>query len=339
MGAYESVIKIIICIILGLAGFLPIIMATLWRKKHMSSPVSEGGYILQQSKIIFWIMIVGTVFFYLFSIMEISMADNNSDFCTGLLFVGFAFLTGYLAVYCLLWKIVVEGDMLTIYQPFHPVRKIKIYEISEVKLRWGEYVAYIDGEKIFRFDYSTTHGIELLHERLQELGKIKNNSILQKDDCLLKSKKENFTVRTGKGDMFASFFLLSILGFCLIYSWIDGSVEIFYEIIYVVAFIFLTGFIIYSMTWKVSVSFDAIYVKTVFLKEKKYYLNEITRVRWRKDNIVIYVKDRKIVKVPSGHKNFSYLWDWLVSKEDMEFFDGKGNHFTGKGYLETVTKR
>lgn len=339
MYDFESVIKITVYIISGLAIFLPIILAALWRKKHMSSPVSEGGYVLQQSKILFWVMVIGAVFCYLFSVMEISVANDYSDFCAGLLFIGFGFLMVYLAVYCLLWKIVVEGELLTIYQPFRPVRKIKFYEISEVKLKWGEYVAYIDGEKVFKFDYSTTPGIKLLYEQLSNLGKIKNSSILRKDNCLAKCKKEYFTVGTTRGEVISSFILLLILGGLSIFILLDGTAGLFYEIICVVGFILFAGFIIYSMIWKVTVSFDSMYVKVIFRKEKKYYLNEITRVHCRKENIVIYAGERKIVKVSFGHKNFSDLWYWLISKEDIDFFDGKGNHFTSKDYLETEKNR
>lgn len=105
MYVFESVIKITVYIILGLAIFLPIILAALWRRKYMSSPVSEGGYVLQQSKILFWVMVIAAVFFYLLSVMAISVASDYSDFCAGLLFIGFGFLGVYLAVYCLLWKI------------------------------------------------------------------------------------------------------------------------------------------------------------------------------------------------------------------------------------------
>lgn len=236
-------------------------------------------------------------------------------------------------------KLVVEGDLLTIYQPFRPVRKIKFNEISEVKLKWGEYVAYIDGEKVFKFDYSTTPGIKLLCEQLSNLGKIKSNSILRNDNSSSMSKKEYFTVGTTRGEMISSFILVLICGGLSIFLLLDGTMGIFYEIICVVGFILFTGFTIYSMIWKVTVSFDSMYVKVIFRKERKCDLNEITRVRCRKENIVIYAGERKIVKVSFGHKNFSDLWYWLISKEDIDFFDGKGNHFTSKDYLETEKNR
>lgn len=149
-------------------------------EKNIFSTVSEEGYVLRQSKIIFGIMIIGSVFFNFMSVVSVSTANDYAELGAGLLFMGFELLEVYVVVYYLLWEIIVEGDLLTIYQPFRPVRKITIYEISEVKPRWGEYVAYIGGKKVFKFDYSTTHGIESLYERLQELGKIKINSILQR---------------------------------------------------------------------------------------------------------------------------------------------------------------
>lgn len=338
MGDYESAIKIIVCIVLGLIIFLPIIFAVLWKKKHMSSHVSEVGYILQQPKSRFWTsgIICATVSYFLL-VMCISLLDNSLYFSIGA-FIGFSLLGTYISIYCLLWKIVVEEDLLTVYHPFRTVRKIRFCEISEVKLKWGDIVGYVDGKRSFTIDPAIP-GADILFEKFFELGKINCKSILQNVNCSGMSRKENFTVRTKKGNIIVSFISVLLVGGALILLWNERSLEAFYKIVTIVFIILMIGYIIYSLIRKVTVSFNTIYVKNILSKEKEYSLREITRVCWRRENIVIYAGERKIAKVSSEYKNFSYLLEWLLRKDDIEFFDGKGNYFTSKDYLETEKNR
>ena len=64
-----------------------------------------------------------------------------------------------------------------------------------------------------------------------------------------------------------------------------------------------------------------------------YSAKDITKVRYKDENIVIYVGERKVVKVMSGFENFHYLLAWLLRKEGIKFYDKKGNYFSEKDLM------
>ena len=120
----------------------------------------EYGYVMRQSKEFLVICIIADIASLIFIFGSVFILDTNIEIA--LLIFGTFFVLGIgLTIYAVAWRCVIEGETMTFYCPFLPVKAIKLYELTRVTYtenRTGGYgtgkkmlTGYRDKKKVYEF--------------------------------------------------------------------------------------------------------------------------------------------------------------------------------------------
>lgn len=307
----EWTIKIIACFIIGLVTFLPIIIVAIHNRKHHSLQWCEDGYVMCQPVEFFVISVLIAVGHFIFVVMGIVIIDRYTIYGLPIFMIGL-FVGSGLSIYALLWRCVVGEDSMTFYTPFLPVKTIKFYEITKVTYRENRTYGYGGGKKvltgyrnkkkIFQF-YDNIIGFDLLYEQLRLLGKIESVQL-----------KEEFSLRETKGNILRVVFGVMMFGgiflaFCICN---DEEIQPFYYIAFAGITLFYLIDLICVLLWRVTVNYNTIHIRNSFGKTITFAIRDITKVQEQQNHIVLYVGDKKIVKISKDYENYLLLQERLM---------------------------
>lgn len=307
----EWPIKIMACFIIGLVTFLPIIIVAIHNRKNHSLQWCEHGYVMCQPVELFVICVLATIGDFIFVVMGIVIIDRDTIYGL-LIFVVGLFVGSGLSIYALLWRCVVGEDFMTFYTPFLPVKTIKFYEITKVTYRENRTNGYGGGKKvltgyrnkkkIFQF-YDNIIGFDLLYEQLCLLGKIESGQL-----------KEEFSLRETKGNILRVVFGVVMFGgvflaFCICN---DDEIQPFYYIAFAGITLFYLIDLICILLWRVTVDYNTIHIRNSFGRTITFAIRDITKVQEQQNHIVLYVGDKKIVKISKDYENYLLLQERLM---------------------------
>ena len=304
----ELAIKIIICFVISVTLFLPIMIAVQWNKRRPLLQRNENTYVMYHPKSFFRAMVLCVIGDYVFMVVGIVIYDDASILIAILLFGVGAVVSECLGIYGLLWRAVVDEDSMTIYAPCFPVRYFKFYEITKVKQMKDDIVkdrliAYVKGKKVFEIEEDVA-GFYVLYEQLCRAGKIEYSRV-----------KESFTVKNTKGNLVRDSVGAIIMGGLFIALLVVGVEDL--EFIYYIGIgsmaIICSLCFILEARWKIVVTYSTLYIRTGFGKEKAYAIRDITAVHQLRDEAILYSDKKKVVKISATHENYSLLLDRLRS--------------------------
>ena len=266
----------------------------------------EYGYVMRQSKEFLVICIIADIASLIFIFGSVFILDTNIEIA--LLIFGTFFVLGIgLTIYAVAWRCVIEGETMTFYCPFLPVKAIKLYELTRVTYtenRTGGYgtgkkmlTGYRDKKKVFEF-LDDMVGFELFYYQLYQLGKIEKNEL--KDEFVLKNTKRN---------MFSAVFGVVLFGGMLIAICVTKEIgrKAFYIIFFACATLFYVDDMIKELLWRVTVSYQTIEIRNGYGISKSYFIKDISRVKEESHNIVLFVGNKKIAKISKDCENFILL--------------------------------
>ena len=303
----EWIIKVLICFVIGVIGFVPIMIAWHKKKKRLPIRVHEDGYVMYSSRGYITVLAICPLgIFFLMGLLVYALS-GIALVCVSCLFLVLMLVYTSVLIDTLLWWAVVEADIMTVYNPFFPIKKFNICEISKVKefksgITYNRMVGYVERKKVFEVDRSVI-GFDQFCEQLYYAGKLKPIEI-----------KENFTVRISKSDIVGDIFGIVVFGACLSAAIIMRE-EI--TIIFIIGVGFLSAKllidIVNKVLWKVTVNYDSICVRNKFGIEKSYLWKEITMVQEWSGGADLFVGNKRIVKVATDNENYTPLMVRLSS--------------------------
>lgn len=234
--------------------------------------------------------------------MMIAIFDDIVVLYGLVVFMGLSLVGTYLAINFYLWKAIVEVDTLTIYFPFSSDRKIKFYEITAVLLKKEDLYIYVNRRRVCIIDTNMI-GYHLFYDQLYRAGIVGSAQI-----------KESFSVTESNETIIRNFLIALFfvaLGLMIIFC-LDERMEFYYYILYICFNIMFLLTLVHSMIWKITVSYNSISIRNMFGRVKSYSIREITMIQQNKFHIEIIADDKKIAKVTSDCKNYSFLLEWLI---------------------------
>ncbi len=276
------------------------------KQQRRHSQNYEYGYVMRQSREVLAIGIISDIVWLLAVIGVIFTLDENTEIA--LLIFGAFFLLGIgLTIYAIAWRCVVEGESMTFYCPFLPVKVIKFYELTRVTYRENRTGGYGTGrkmltgyrgkKKVFEF-LDNVAGFELLHYQLCQLGKIETNEL-----------KEEFVLKNTKSNIFSAAFGAVLFGGMLILCCVLKEEEIgaFYIIFFACATLVNVDWLMNELLWRVTVSYQTIEIRNSHGYKKSYFIRDISRVKEESNHILLFVGDKKIAKISKDCENFILL--------------------------------
>ena len=312
----EWKIKILACCMIGLAAFLPIVIAAKYDRKHQHLHWCEDGYVMRQSKFFLVLSIICTIGHFAFVVMCIAILGEYiiGEICGMLVFLVGLIMGVGLSIYALLWRCVVKADSMTFYCPFLPVKVIKFYEITKVEYAENRTAGYGGGrkflkvyckkKKVFEF-YDDMIGFDRLYYQLYQLGKIMKNEL-----------KDEFCLRYKKGDIARAVFALVFFGGILIagfWALIEGGgLDPIYMLLSLCLALYSLIDLIGKLRWKVTVSYGTIQIRNSFGGIEKYSIREITEAHEEKHHIILYTINAEIGKISKDCENCLLLQERLT---------------------------
>ena len=301
---FEIMIKIALCILLGIAIAIPVCIALKSYEKQTRKQMSEFSYVIRSPKKLYYQCLMATFVFYIFTTLTIFIYKEISNLLPVIIFLLFTLGSVYTTIYCLLWNVFVDKNALIIYNPGFPLKKIRIYDISEIKLKKHRIVGYVNNKIVFSID-DDAYNFNLLCEDLYRVGKIIPVQI-----------KEEFSVTLDRHSIISDGLGIISFGGLLIVALVFVKDEL--DFVYYLIFILLTALsldsFIESMLWKVTVTFKTIEVKKKFRKKRVYSLYKISKVYVGKDFAIVFVGEKEIVKIFEYYANFQLLMDRLYAE-------------------------
>ena len=129
-------LKVVCCITVTLAVFLPPVLTAKWNKKRLSLRAEDADcFFLRCSPILQILGIIGTVLVYFCSMIVLfSVEVWDSQLLLGeSMALAITFFGMYIVIAAMIWEVKVEPDSITLYRFPLPVKKINIYDITSVR--------------------------------------------------------------------------------------------------------------------------------------------------------------------------------------------------------------
>ncbi|MCL2677469.1 MAG: hypothetical protein FWE85_00265 [Clostridiales bacterium] len=274
--------------------------------------MDEPNYEMRYPKWVFWIGVVGAALFALLAALPFVTGEGTgtAEIVIAALLLPFALLGVYLALHAAKWKIIVEGDNLTIHMPFCPALAIKFRDITVVAVKLNGIIGYVGGKRIFAADVFTSN-YGLFAAQLHEAGKMETTQ-----------KKNSFTVRPNKANLMVA--VLGVLFFGGMLVWFifwpnafeteSRFVQLFSYFGFPGLFLASLYYLAHSLFWKITVTRDMLIVRNAFRVEKAYPIGEISKVEEKGENFVLYAGTEKIAKIQVSHDGLSILLERLAAE-------------------------
>lgn len=298
----ETEMKVLVCVVLGIISFVPLFLCVIYKRIH---PIER-----EANKIIcicdaWWIGILGTLVFYGFTVGMLSDYEGRQDLFGVVLFMLFTLMAEFCGIYIITWRLEIKPEGLAEYALGHCWKAVAFSEVSRaVYTKEGNVrrlVGYAGREKIFNYT-DMFGGFDFLRDYLEYLRKMEHSEL-----------RENITVRINNGDIVRN--VISVIMFVgllvIVFVWEPDGVEppllcllIFFAVIALYNFI---G----DALWRVQLTYDTVYVRNQWGREKAYALRDISGVLEKKECSIIYVGEKKVVKVFVDYANYQLLLERL----------------------------
>jgi hypothetical protein len=155
----------------------PVLVAVIFvfakiENKKTEKNMDENNFKVRQSITFLLISIIAFISFSALTIYFFIYPDDSMEWWVYLLFIILVIPPLLLLIYCLKWKLIINGNQILI-KPFIGKKKIiTIDQITKIKLKEGQYLtAFIGKKKLFSV-YPTCIGYNVLVSRLKK--EIKN---------------------------------------------------------------------------------------------------------------------------------------------------------------------
>jgi hypothetical protein len=295
--------KIITCIIAVILILVLILSACWWNKKFPIPNHEDIIFIMRPPNKYWFISVSGFIFCAIFIILSLFLGD---EWIYAFLPFYFCMLASiYLSICILFEKYVVKRDSLVFYTPLLPVKEIKFYEITSVKLiENGIGNKLLEGynkrKKIFSIEESMS-GFDLLCDYFDKSRKIEHTPVV-----------ENFSITAEKSEIIMTIIMCFILSSysVVIISGRDEP-ELFYQIAVPFFALLLLLRTIHVLLWRITIDFHSISIRNSFGIVKSYEIRQITKVVEREEYIILYIGENKTAKISKGGKNFPYFMERL----------------------------
>ena len=277
--------KMLFLVIVALLGIFLCCIARVYSRKIEGE---EGAKIIlvQNAEKELWIGAAGMILCYLMLCIITLVLDAPVKYLmAGMFFL--MFLAGIFLIWiALLWRGYMTEEFLIIKCPPFIYKKIRLWEITQIKKTEFSMIGYAGRKKLFTLEYDIV-GREKV-QMVTDAGKkvdaweiIDMEELYQKAVCAGKLErppvKENFCVRTTWNSIMVSAIAFVITGGCLIDTML-GHTEM--EPGLTGALVLMTALFLYvllsAMVWRMEVTYQTIIVRQLFHGTKEYKLKEIT---------------------------------------------------------------
>ena len=216
--------KILFLVIVALLAILLCCIARVYSRK-MKGEEGAGIILVQNVKKELWIGAAGMILFYLLICLITLVLENPVKYLmVGILLM--MFLTSIFLIWCaLLWRGYMTEEFLIIKCPPFIYKKIRLWEITQIKKTEFSMIGYAGRKKLFTLEYDIVgrEKVQMITDvgEKVDMWKIIDMEVLyQRAICAGKLErppvKENFCVRTTWNGILVSAISLVITGGCLI---------------------------------------------------------------------------------------------------------------------------
>lgn len=263
----------------------------------------------------------GMILFYLLiCLITLVLEDSAKYLIVGILFV--MFLTSIFLVWgALLWRGYMTEEFLIIKCPPFIHKKIRLWEITQIKKTEFCMIGYRGRKKLFALEYDIV-GREKVQvitdtgEKVDVWKIIDVEELYRKTICAGKLErppvKENFCIHTTWRDILSCVISLVAAGGCLAGIML-GHIEMGLGMTAVVALaaVFFLYLLLYNLLWRIEVTYQTIIVRKLFHGTKEYKLIEIAVKQRGHGNGMgmaeLYCDGKKIAALSDESENYYLL--------------------------------
>lgn len=273
--------------------------------------IVDENYTMRQPKFVFSLgAFEAALFFVLMIVFSIVTPEDWLWICIS--FTALASLGLILMAYGKLWRISVTKDEISVQSPFRKKRTVSITEITSVEQRREGLILYVKGKKFTTIDRMASD-FAMLCAQLWLAGKIVEEKA---DDLIIQQSTAN--VVTG--------LLCPFLGiglFLRAYLRQDNPASV-YELAFFAVVMLLSIYLLFHyLWWRVTISGDIIAVRKALRTEKEFRIADITKMDADKQNMIIFVQDKKAVKIPLACSGCAALAQRLENEGVPVYRNGK----------------
>ncbi len=281
-----------------------IIIALRGQIKRFYAKLDEYHYTMRLSKAALVVGIITSVTFAVPLALSVFFPDKDPEL-VAIVVPGLFFLLGIVLIfYYLTWRIDISQNKITVYRPFKKVLQTSFNEISLVRQNDEEIIIYIEDKKSFTIEKNAT-GFELLVDKLHGLGKMEATK-----------SKNWFVVKQPKSTLWASLYGILFVGGSFVYMtfWQKTTTNTVVYLLMFLAFASCLFFIHYYRRWRMVIELSTLQFRPVFGSKKDFWFRDITKVHAKEDYIVLYVGNKKKIKVSDGCEGFPILIEKLTNE-------------------------
>lgn len=276
--------------------------------KRFYAKLDEYHYTMRLSKAALVVGIITSLTFAVPLALSVYFPDKDPELAA-IVVPGLFFLLGIVLIfYYLAWRIDISENKITVYRPFKKVLQTSFNEISLVRQNDEEIIIYIEDKKSFTIERNAL-GFELLVDRLHGLGKMEATK-----------NKNWFVVKQPKSTFWIGLYGVIFIGgsFAYMTFWQKVTTNGIVYLLMSLAFVSCLFFIYYYRRWRMVVEFSTLQFRPAFGSKKDFWFRDITKAHAKEDHIVLYVGNKKKIKVSDGCEGFPILIEKL-SSENISF--------------------
>lgn len=307
-------------IIISITIILLLLFASyLWQRRYLTYMQANLIHVMTLPRFFFWIGIL-CIPFDLFIMVPTVVFLDGGLLLAYLVFYLHMLLGEYLCIMAFLWRCVIAEDSLTFYLPLFPPKEIPFHEITSVKYTENRNLGggskkrlegYRQKKKLFTVEESTL-GFDVLYTVFLERGKLSpiplNGYSKESLDCV--PVLEDFSITENRENVIRSistFLFSAVLCALSVWTWTRNELEWIYVLISILFLAVSLCDMIDTLLWKLTVGFRTISVRNSFGKTKTYDIRQITEIQETRNHLVLYVGEKKVVKIFKDHKNVPQL--------------------------------